>query len=84
MNSSTAPVYQSECSPAKIRGILLTLQGTTTILGLCVGEFVCYKCSRKAHTNEEKPIGLTMAPASPNRRSNGNSPWPSKPSSLYS
>lgn len=33
MNSSTAPVYQSECSPASIRGALLTLQGTVTILG---------------------------------------------------
>lgn len=39
MNSSTAPVYQSECSPANIRGMLLTLQGTTTIFGLCVGEW---------------------------------------------
>lgn len=38
MNSSTAPVYQSECSPANTRGMLLTLQGTTTIFGLCVGE----------------------------------------------
>ncbi|KAL2865306.1 uncharacterized protein BJX67DRAFT_389505 [Aspergillus lucknowensis] len=28
MNSSTAPVYQSECAPARYRGALLTLQGT--------------------------------------------------------
>jgi hypothetical protein len=38
MNSSTAPVYQSECAPSDIRGTLLTLQGTMTILGLCIGK----------------------------------------------
>lgn len=37
MNSSTAPVYQSESAPSEIRGTLLTLQGTMTILGLCIG-----------------------------------------------
>ena len=36
MNSSTAPVYQSECSPAQIRGALLTMQGTVTILGVVI------------------------------------------------
>ena len=36
MNSSTAPVYQSECSPAAYRGALLTLQGTVTILGVVI------------------------------------------------
>lgn len=36
MNSSTAPVYQSECSPAAIRGALLTLQGTVTIPGVVI------------------------------------------------
>ena len=36
MNSSTAPVYQSECSPASYRGALLTLQGTVTILGVVI------------------------------------------------
>ena len=36
MNSSTAPVYQSECSPARIRGALLTLQGTVTIFGVVI------------------------------------------------
>jgi MFS family permease len=36
MNSSTAPVYQSECSPVGIRGALLTLQGTVTILGVVI------------------------------------------------
>jgi hypothetical protein len=38
INSSTAPVYQSECSPAHNRGALLTLEGVVTILGLCIGE----------------------------------------------
>lgn len=38
VNSSTAPVYQAECAPADIRGTLLTLQGTVTILGLCIGK----------------------------------------------
>lgn len=36
MNSSTAPVYQSECAPASTRGALLTLQGTVTILGVVI------------------------------------------------
>jgi MFS family permease len=36
MNSSTAPVYLSECSPAAYRGALLTLQGTVTILGVVI------------------------------------------------
>lgn len=36
MNSSTAPVYQSECAPALNRGALLTLQGTVTILGVVI------------------------------------------------
>ena len=36
MNSSTAPVYQSELSPASYRGALLTLQGTVTILGVVI------------------------------------------------
>lgn len=35
-NSSTAPVYLSECAPARIRGALLTLQGTVTILGVVI------------------------------------------------
>jgi MFS family permease len=36
MNSSTAPVYQSECAPSRYRGALLTLQGTFTILGVVI------------------------------------------------
>ncbi|KAL4888868.1 general substrate transporter [Aspergillus ambiguus] len=45
MNSSTAPVYQSECSPANVRGTLLTLQGTMTILGLCIAYWLDYGTS---------------------------------------
>lgn len=45
MNSSTAPVYQSECSPANIRGALLTLQGTVTILGVVISYWTDYATS---------------------------------------
>ncbi|RMJ25858.1 transporter [Aspergillus sp. HF37] len=45
MNSSTAPVYQSECSPAPIRGALLTLQGTVTILGVVIAYWMDYGTS---------------------------------------
>ncbi|KAI8653516.1 MFS domain-containing protein [Fusarium keratoplasticum] len=45
MNSSTAPVYQSECSPAAIRGALLTLQGTVTILGVVISYWMDYGTS---------------------------------------
>lgn len=36
MNSSTAPVYLTECAPASYRGALLTLQGTVTIVGVVI------------------------------------------------
>ncbi|CAM1510939.1 Fc.00g084520.m01.CDS01 [Cosmosporella sp. VM-42] len=45
MNSSTAPIYQSECSPAAIRGALLTLQGTVTILGVVISYWMDYGTS---------------------------------------
>ncbi|KAJ5354927.1 hypothetical protein N7541_005971 [Penicillium brevicompactum] len=45
MNSSTAPVYQSEVAPSEIRGTLLTLQGTMTILGLCIAYWLDYGTS---------------------------------------
>ncbi|KAF4465013.1 Sugar transporter [Fusarium albosuccineum] len=45
MNSSTAPVYLSECSPASIRGALLTLQGTVTILGVVIAYWTDYGTS---------------------------------------
>ncbi|KAI0012427.1 general substrate transporter [Xylariaceae sp. FL0662B] len=45
MNSSTAPVYQGECSPARIRGALLTLQGTVTILGVVIAYWTDYGTS---------------------------------------
>lgn len=37
-NSSTIPVYQAECSPARVRGMLLTTQAVVTIFGLCIGK----------------------------------------------
>lgn len=45
MNSSTAPVFLSECSPANIRGALLTLQGTVTILGVVIAYWTDYGTS---------------------------------------
>ena len=45
MNSSTAPIYQSECSPASIRGALVTLQGTVTILGVVISYWMDYGTS---------------------------------------
>ena len=36
MNSSTGPVYLTECAPSSYRGALLTLQGTVTILGVVI------------------------------------------------
>ncbi|KAL2110432.1 hypothetical protein VUR80DRAFT_1192 [Thermomyces stellatus] len=45
MNSSTAPVYLSECAPAEIRGALLTLQGTVTILGVVIAYWTDYGTS---------------------------------------
>ncbi|KAJ5017207.1 Sugar transporter STL1 [Colletotrichum sp. SAR 10_99] len=45
MNSSTAPVYISECAPASIRGALLTLQGTVTILGVVIAYWTDYGTS---------------------------------------
>ncbi|KAJ9130979.1 Sugar transporter [Pleurostoma richardsiae] len=45
MNSSTAPIYQSECSPASIRGALVTLQGTVTILGVVIAYWMDYGTS---------------------------------------
>ncbi|KAF7193694.1 Sugar transporter STL1 [Pseudocercospora fuligena] len=45
MNSSTAPVYLTECAPASYRGALLTLQGTVTILGVVVAYWMDYGTS---------------------------------------
>ncbi|KAL5337477.1 general substrate transporter [Aspergillus crustosus] len=45
MNSSTAPVYQSECAPSSYRGALLTLQGTFTILGVVIAYWLDYGTS---------------------------------------
>ncbi|KAM3424132.1 hypothetical protein BST61_g11322 [Cercospora zeina] len=45
MNSSTAPVYLSECAPSSYRGMLLTLQGTLTILGVVIAYWMDYGTS---------------------------------------
>lgn len=45
MNSSTAPVYLTECAPAAYRGSLLTLQGTVTILGVVISYWLDYGTS---------------------------------------
>ena len=45
MNSSTAPVYLTECAPASYRGALLTLQGTVTILGVVIAYWLDYGTS---------------------------------------
>lgn len=45
MNSSTAPVYLSECSPASHRGVLNTFQGTVTILGVVIAYWLDYGLS---------------------------------------
>ncbi|KAF2262137.1 general substrate transporter [Lojkania enalia] len=45
MNSSTAPVYLTECAPASYRGALLTLQGTVTILGVVIAYWMDYGTS---------------------------------------
>lgn len=44
-NSSTIPMYQSEmCKPGN-RGILLSMQGTVTIIGLCIAYWLDYGLS---------------------------------------
>jgi sugar porter (SP) family MFS transporter len=45
MNSSTAPVFLSECSPASHRGLLNTFQGTVTILGVVIAYWLDYGLS---------------------------------------
>ncbi|PSN67065.1 general substrate transporter [Corynespora cassiicola Philippines] len=45
MNSSTGPVYLTECAPSSYRGALLTLQGTVTILGVVIAYWMDYGTS---------------------------------------
>ncbi|KAK9319983.1 general substrate transporter [Lipomyces orientalis] len=45
INSSTAPVFLSECSPASHRGLLNTFQGTVTILGVVIAYWLDYGLS---------------------------------------
>ena len=45
INSSTIPVYQSEASPASLRGVFLTFNGTITIFGLVIAYWLDYGTS---------------------------------------
>lgn len=45
MNSSTVPMYQSELAKPERRGMLLTAQGTVTIVGLCIAYWLDYGMS---------------------------------------
>ncbi|TVY57074.1 Sugar transporter STL1 [Lachnellula cervina] len=44
-NSSTIPMYQSEMCKPKNRGILLCMQGTITIVGLCIAYWLDFGLS---------------------------------------
>ena len=44
-NSSNIPAYQSELCAAKNRGLLLSMQGTVTIVGLCIAYWMDYGLS---------------------------------------
>jgi len=44
-NSSTIPMYQSELCRASNRGVLLSMQGTITIVGLCIAYWLDYGLS---------------------------------------
>jgi MFS family permease len=45
LNSSTVPMYQSELARPERRGMLLTAQGTVTIVGLCIAYWLDYGMS---------------------------------------
>lgn len=45
MNSSTVPTYQSEMARPEVRGMLLSAQGTVTIVGLCIAYWLDYGLS---------------------------------------
>jgi MFS family permease len=44
-NSSTIPMYQSEMCKPRNRGILLSMQGTVTIIGLCIAYWLDFGLS---------------------------------------
>jgi sugar porter (SP) family MFS transporter len=44
-NSSTIPMYQSELCRPENRGVLLSMQGTVTIVGLCIAYWLDYGLS---------------------------------------
>ncbi|KAJ5180931.1 Major facilitator superfamily domain general substrate transporter [Penicillium capsulatum] len=45
INSSTVPTYQSEMARPELRGMLLSAQGTVTIVGLCIAYWLDYGLS---------------------------------------
>lgn len=45
LNSSTIPMYQSELCPPASRGKLLSMQGTITIVGLCIAYWLDFGMS---------------------------------------
>lgn len=45
INSSNVPAYQSEMARAEVRGMLLSAQGTVTIVGLCIAYWLDYGLS---------------------------------------
>ncbi|KAF2099674.1 general substrate transporter [Rhizodiscina lignyota] len=59
MNSSTGPVYLSECAPAAYRGALLTTQGTVTIFGVVIAYWTDYGTSKYSGSFEWRfPLGF--------------------------
>jgi hypothetical protein len=57
-NSSTLPMYQYEmCKPSN-RGILLNLQGTVTIIGLCIAYWLDFRSLPCKRTHPRTPLHL--------------------------
>jgi MFS family permease len=81
-NLSTILMYQSEmCKPGN-RGIILSMQGTVIITGLCIAYVSLFSTPPKYRKLTLLPYsGSTSASPSSRAPSNGASPSPSKPSS---
>ncbi|KAJ1642815.1 hypothetical protein J3B02_000517 [Coemansia erecta] len=62
--SMTVPIFQSEISPAEIRGRLVSLQQWAITWGLLVAFWVDYGCSFiKSNASWRIPIGVQIVPA---------------------
>ncbi|KAJ1814077.1 hypothetical protein LPJ75_002924 [Coemansia sp. RSA 2598] len=62
--SMTVPIFQSEISPAQIRGRLVSLQQWAITWGLLVAFWVDYGCSFiKSNASWRVPIGVQIVPA---------------------